>query len=121
MLTITKPAPDRLDTELTGRLDAAGMEAALDDLVAKSEGIQHGRMLYRIPAFAMPTLGAIAVEFGRLPRLFGMIRRFDRCAVLSDAGWLRTAAEVEGAFIPGLAVKAFPLDAAAEAEAWLSR
>lgn len=119
MLTVTKPAPDRVDLELRGTLDADMMAAALDELVAKSEGLADGRMLYTIPEFAMPTLGAIAIELRRLPRLFGLLRRFKRCAVLSDAGWLRTAASIEGALIPGLEIKAFPLDQRTAAEAWL--
>jgi hypothetical protein len=120
MLKITKPAANRLDIELSGRLDADTMRTALDDLIAKSEGVTNGRMLYTIPEFAMPTLGAIGVEMGRLPALFGLLGKFDRCAVLSDAGWIRTAAEVEGALFPGIEIKSFELGEADKAEAWLA-
>ncbi len=82
--------------------------------------MKHGRMLYRITDFAMPTFGAFAVEFERLPKLFALVGRFDRCAVLTDTAWLRTAAEIEGALIPGLEVKAFDLGRAEAAEAWLN-
>jgi hypothetical protein len=109
MLTVTKPGPDRLDITLSGTLDAEAMGAGLDQIIAQSEGMKHGRMLYRITDFAMPTLGALAVEFERLPKLFALLGRFDRCAVLSDTAWLRTVAEVEGALIPGLEIKAFDL------------
>jgi len=120
MLKITKPAANRLDIEVSGRLDAETMRTALDDLVAKSEGVTNGRMLYTIPEFAMPTLGAIGVEMGRLPALFGLLGKFDRCAVLSDAGWIRTAAEVEGALFPGIEIKSFELDETDKAEVWLA-
>lgn len=120
MLEIRKPAPNRLDLELRGALDADAMRAGLDDLLAKAEGVEHGAMLYTIPEFAMPTLGALGVELERLPKLFGLLGKFDRCAVLSDAAWLRTAAEVEGALIPGLEIKAFALDQTEAAEAWLA-
>ena len=119
MLKVTKPAPNRLDIELSGMLDAELMRAGLDELMALSVDINAGRMLYRIPGFAMPTLGAIGVEMGYLPKLFGLIGRFDRCAVCTDAAWLRTAAEMEGAMFPGLDIKSFALDDTAEAEAWL--
>ncbi|MEM9060025.1 MAG: STAS/SEC14 domain-containing protein [Pseudomonadota bacterium] len=119
MLTIKKPADNRLDIELEGVLDAELMAAGLDDLIAQSEGIVNGKMLYRIPEFGLPTAGAIGVELTRLPKLLALIPRFDRCAVLSDASWIRTAAEIEGALIPGLAIKAFELDELETAEAWL--
>lgn len=120
MLTITKPSENRVDIELRGELDADTMRTALDDLIEKSENVTGGRMLYRIPEFAMPTLGAIGVEFSRLPKLFGLLGKFDRCAVLSDAGWIRTAAEVEGRLFPGIEIKAFALDEVEAAEAWLA-
>lgn len=120
MLKITSPAPNRVDIEFSGTLDAEAMRAALDDLFEKSEGVTNGRMLYRITDFSMPSLGAIGVELQRLPKLFGLLGRFDRCAVLSDAGWLRTASEIEGALIPGIEIKSFALNEAEEAEAWLA-
>jgi SpoIIAA-like len=120
MLTVTKTSPDRVDIVLSGALDAAAMRAGLDELIRLSEGVRHGRMLYRITDFSMPTLGAIGVELGRLPRLFALVSRFDRCAVISDVAWLRRAAEIEGALIPGLEIKSFDLPDAAAAEAWLS-
>lgn len=120
MLTITKPAPDRIDITLTGAIDADAMRAGLADLLAQAEGVEHGKMLYRIPDFEMPTLGAIMVELGQLPRLFGLLHRFDRCAVLSDIEWLRRAAEIEGAVLPGVTIKSFAMDAQTEAEAWLA-
>jgi len=120
MLTITKPAADRVDITLKGSLDADTMRVALDDLIAKSEDVTKGRMLYTIVDFEMPTLGAIGVEFARLPKLFGLLGKFDRCAVIADAGWLRRAAEIEGAVFPGIDIKSFePMDIAA-AEVWLS-
>lgn len=120
MLKITSPAPNRVDIEFSGTLDAEAMRAALDDLFEKSEGVTNGQMLYRITDFSMPSLGAIGVELQRLPKLFGLLGRFDRCAVLSDAGWLRTASEIEGALIPGIEIKSFALNETEEAEAWLA-
>jgi hypothetical protein len=52
--------------------------------------------------------------------MFGVIRNFDRAAVLADRKWIKTVSEIEGALIPGLDIKAFDLDQEAEAEAWLA-
>lgn len=119
MFTITKPAPDRVDITISGALDAAAMESGLSDLLEKSKGLTNGCMLYTITELAMPTLGALSVEMQHLPKLFGLLGRFDRCAVVSDAAWIRTAAEVEGALFPGIEIKAFPENAREAAQNWL--
>ena len=76
-------------------------------------------MLYTISDFEMPSIGAIAVEFQQTPKLFSLIGRFEKCAMLSDASWIRTAAEIEGAVIPSLQIKSFTLSAKKDAEDWL--
>jgi hypothetical protein len=119
MLTVSKPSADRLDIELSGNLNAETMRAALDQILEKSEGISEGKMLYRITDFEMPTMGALVVELQLMPKLFSLVGKFDKCAVLSDASWIRTAAEFEGAVIPSLEIKAFPLSATKAAEDWL--
>jgi hypothetical protein len=119
MLTITKPEANRIDIDLSGKIDSEEMAKGLDDLLEMSQDINEGTMLYTITSFAFPDMGAIAVEMARLPKMFGLLGRFDRCAVLSDATWLRTAAEVEGALFPGIDIKAFELNERDQAEAWL--
>jgi hypothetical protein len=121
MLTITKTSDNRVDLDLAGTLDAETMRNALSELIEKSEGVSGGRMLYKISDFAFPTLGAIGVEMGYLPKLFGLLGKFDKCAVLSDAAWIRNAAELEGRMFPGIEIKAFAMDDSAAAEAWLAR
>ncbi|MGH1465034.1 MAG: STAS/SEC14 domain-containing protein [Cognatishimia sp.] len=120
MLKITQKAPDRLDIELFGTLNTDDMRLGLDELIEKSADITNGKMLYTITDFTMPTLGAIGVEFTRLSKLFGLLGKFDKCAVLSDASWIRTAAEIEGAVFPGIEIKSFHLNDTAAAELWLA-
>ena len=119
MLTITKPQPNRVDIDLSGKISSEEMAKGLDELLDLSQDVNNGTMLYTITSFAFPDLGAIMVEMGRLPKLFGLLARFDRCAVLSDVAWLRAAAEVEGAVLPGFDIKAFDLTERDTAEAWL--
>jgi len=119
MFTVTPNGTNRVDIELDGKLNSDEMKQALDELVSKTEGIKHGRMLYTIANFELPTLGAIGIEFARLPRLFKLIGKFDRAAVLADQKWIRKIGEIEGALIPGLEIKAFARDDQATAEAWL--
>ncbi len=119
MFKITRKSANRLDIAISGSIDADAMRTALDDLIAQSEDIREGQMLYTISDFSLPTLAAIGVEMARLPKLFGLLAKFDKCAVLSDSSWLRKAATVEGALFPGLDIKSFELDDVEAAETWL--
>ena len=119
MFKVEKISDNRLDLELSGKLDSESMATALDEMVSKAEGIENGIMLYEIIDFHIPTLGAIGVEFSRFPSLFGLIKQFDRCAVLTDKSWIKKAGEIEGALFPGLEIKAFDRNQREEAEVWL--
>ena len=120
MFEITENGPNRLDVTISGQIDETEMKAGLDALVEKSAEMQGGVMLYQITDFALPTMGALGVEMRQLPQLFGLIGKFARCAVLSDAEWIKTIAQIEGTLIPGLTIKSFGLDEVAAAEAWLA-
>ena len=120
MFKVTLKGKNRLDIELSGKLDAEEMKIALDELVSKSENIENGRMLYDVIEFHIPSLGAIVIELSRLPSMFGLIKKFDRAAVLTDKTWLKKVSELEGALFPGLEIKGFDRDQRAEAEAWLA-
>lgn len=121
MLRIELNGPNRLDLELSGKLDTDEMKSALDELNRKTSDIEHGTMLYRITDFHLSSLGAIGIELSRLPQLFMMLGNFDRVAVLTERQWIKTISEIEGAMIPGLEIKAFELNQQGEAEAWLAR
>ncbi|MBW2641565.1 MAG: STAS/SEC14 domain-containing protein [Deltaproteobacteria bacterium] len=120
MFKVEQYGLNRLDIQLSGKLDTEEMKIALDELVSKSKNIENGKMLYEIIDFHLPSLGAIVIEFSRLPSMFGLMKKFDRAAVLTDKTWLKKVSELEGALFPGLEIKAFGRDQKAEAEAWLS-
>jgi hypothetical protein len=120
MFKIIQNGMNRLDIEMSGKLDSEEMKIALDELVSKSENIENGTMLYEIIEFHFPSLGAIGIELSRLPSMFRLMKKFDRAAVLTDKTWLKKISELEGALYPGLEIKAFNRDQKVEAEAWLS-
>ena len=120
MFQVTKQGNNRLNIEFSGKLNRDDMKVALDDLIQKSQGIQQGRIFYRIGDIDLPSLGALALELQRIPQLLRVIRRFDRVAVVSGTSWVRKAGEIEGALMPGLQVKSFDLNQEKDAEAWLA-
>jgi hypothetical protein len=121
MISIERSGKNRLNIVMSGKLDSEGMREALNELVRNCEGISDGRMLYDVVDYQLPTLSAITIEFGRLPKMLGLIRRFSRAAVLTDKTWLKTISELEGRLIPGLEIKAFERGDRAAAEQWLNR
>jgi len=120
MFIVTRNGNDRLDIQMSGRLHAAEMKIALDELVSKSKDIEKGKMLYDVVDFHIPSLNAIVIEFSRLPSMFGFLKKFKRAAVLTDKPCLKKISEFEGALFPRLDIKAFSRDQKVEAEAWLS-
>ena len=120
MFKVTPNGTNRVDIELSGKLDSDEMRFALEELISETASIEHGRMLYRIDDFEFPTFGAIGIELSRLPELLRVIGKFDRAAVLVDKRWIKKASEIEGALMPGLEIKAFDRDQEEEAEAWLA-
>ena len=120
MFRVTQNGKNRLDIEMSGKLNSEEMKTALDELVSKSKNIENGKMLYDVIDFHLPSLGAIGIEFSRLPSMFGLMKKFDRAAVLTDKTWLKKVSEFEGVLFPGLEIKAFNRDKKVEAEAWLS-
>jgi hypothetical protein len=119
MFKVTQNGTNRLDVEMTGKLNADTMKIVLDDLVEKSENINNGKMLYDIIDFHMPSLGAIAVELSRLPAMFKLMSKYSRIAVLTDKNWLKKTSELEGFLQPNMQVKAFDRDQKMQAEEWL--
>ena len=115
MFKVIQNGVNRLDIEMSGKLNAEEMRIALDELVSKSENIENGKMLYEIIDFHLPSLGALGVELSRLPSMFGLMKKFDRAAVLTDKNWLKKVSEFEGVLFPGLEIKAFNIDQRAEA------
>ncbi len=120
MFKIIPHGANRLDIELSGKLNAEDMKIALDEFVSKSQHIENGKMLYNIIDFHLPSLAAIGIEFSRLPAMFGLMKKFDRAAVLTDKTWLKKVSEFEGLLYPDLEIKAFNRDQKSAAEAWLA-
>ena len=120
MINITKPSENRVNLVLEGAFTADNMADGLDELISMSENVQNGVLWYEIRRFDWPSASILMVELKRIPKLFGLLGKFDKCAVVSDIGWIRKFAEIEGKFMPGLTIKSFEMAQGDAAEAWLA-
>lgn len=119
MFKVERVGKNRLDIQMSGKLNSEDMVKALNELVEKCKGIKNGKLLFDVVDYHLPSFKAISIEMSRIPSMLGFIKQFKRAAVLSERTWLKVASEIEGALIPGLEIKAFNRDQRAEAEAWL--
>ena len=119
MLKITKERDDLAVLEIAGKIDSEEMAQGLDELINVTHSMRSGKMLYTIRDFEWPTFSALMVEFGKMPKLFGILSRVSKVAVIADQSWLRAAAEWEGVFIPGMTIKSFEQGQETDARQWL--
>ena len=119
MFKVTQTGTNRLDIEMSGKLNAQQVKKAIAELTSKSENIKNGKLLYDVIDFRFPSFGGMATEFSVLPAVFGLLKKFDRSAILTDKTWLKKLSELEGLLYPGLKIKAYNRNQRAEAEAWL--
>ena len=120
MFEVNKVDDNRIDMHISGRITADDMHSGMDALNSACEGMADGKMLYRLSDIKFPTLGAIAEEMKWLPKIFGNIGKFKRCAILCDTGWIRSAAKLENLIIPHVKIETFKMDEVEQAEEWLA-
>lgn len=120
MLKVSKISSNRVDVEFSGKLDSAQMTVMLEEMFSAIEDMEHGLLLYRIGKLEMPTLGAIGVEMANLPKIFKMMGKIDKIAVVCDQDWIQTWSEIEGKLLPGIEMKSFDLDDEDDALRWLA-
>ena len=119
MMNLTKVSNNRVHVEFGGKIDRDQVTKVLDEMFAAIADSELGLLMYRIGKLEMPTLGAIAVELKNLPKIFRLVQKIDRIAVVCDQGWIQTATEIEGKLIPVLEMKSFDLGKENAAIEWL--
>lgn len=120
-MQVTLNEGNRIELTVSGQINAAMMQSGLDRLLELTAPLDHFTYLAVMTNITWPTTGAIRAEFARLPELFRLMRKMNRAAVIANQSWLRKAAEVEGALIPGLDIAAFQPDERDAALAFLAR
>ena len=60
-------------------------------MFAEIVDMEHGLLMYRTGELEMSTMGAIAVELKNLPKIFRLVQKIDRIAVVCDQGWIQNS------------------------------
>ncbi len=78
-----------------------------------------GSLLIDLTSMAGFSFSAITVELAHLPSVLRYAYKLDRIAIISDEDWIRSAARVESALMPGLTYEVYDEDEADTARAWV--
>ena len=116
----TDTPPHVVAFEIDGTVTAPDMDdlyAALEHRIDR-EGPVH--VCGEIHGVGGLTLSALRTNLSRGVAMLGRIGRVKRYAVVSDVGWIRTLAELQGAAVPGLSVRVWPVAQREAALAWAS-
>ncbi|MEM7701328.1 MAG: STAS/SEC14 domain-containing protein [Pseudomonadota bacterium] len=97
--------------------DAEKFVAFAKERLASKEG---GNLLIDLTALADFTFSAVSDQLMHIPSLLQFIYSLDRIAILSDEEWLRSAARLESALLPGVAYQVYDEDEADAAMAWVT-
>lgn len=78
-----------------------------------------GNVLFDLVSLADFTFAAVVGELANVPALLQWLYRLDRIAVISDEEWIRSAARLESALLPGVTYAVYDEDQADAAQAWV--
>jgi len=96
--------------------DMARLVAFVGEQNAAGRG---GNVLFDLVSLADFTLAAVLAELPHVPALMQWVYRLGRIAVISDEDWIRSAARLESALLPGVAYAVYDEDQAGTARAWV--
>ncbi|MEO1222205.1 MAG: STAS/SEC14 domain-containing protein [Pseudomonadota bacterium] len=78
-----------------------------------------GNLLIDATALTGFTFSAVSVELVHMPLFLKWLYSLDRIAIVSDDDWIRTAARLESALLPGVTYQVYDDDEADAALAWV--
>lgn len=105
--------------ELDGTTTRPDIEALYRE-VGRAMGSGHVHLYGEIAGVGGLTLDAVGAQFGRGLGLLTSLGKIDRYAVVTDVGWIASAARMQGSLLPGLEVRAYRPDEREAALAWAS-
>jgi hypothetical protein len=119
MIDIERISPKAHRIVVMGAFQFSDAKRLVDFAKESTDAGDGGNVLFDLTALADFSFAAVSEELAHLPALLGWAYGLDRIAVLSDENWIRTAARLESALLPGVAFKVYAPDEADAAMAWV--
>lgn len=120
MFRLLRDAPPHVVAfEIDGTTTRPDIESLYRE-VERALGGGHVHLYGEIGGLGGLTLSALGEHLSRGLQMLTSIGQIDRYAVVSDVPWIATVARLQGSFLPGLEVRAYPLAEREAALAWAS-
>lgn len=117
---LPSPGPDVVAFRVSGKVTAEDVETAWASLDAALDEAETIGLYAEIVGLGGVTLDGLVKDLAMGLKQIGQLRRFARYAVVSDAGWLRAVADVEGKLLPGIEIRTYTPEEKDAAMAWLT-
>lgn len=117
-MILTEPlGPDTLAVNVSGTVGAADVGRTFDVIHAMPGDAKVNLLITVADDLAPAWREALAAEWHRRSEVVSLVRRAGRIAVVAPQAWIRIAARVESALMPGLHYEVFAPEQAAAARA----
>ena len=120
MLEVEELAPNVHRVTVMGAFQYADAEKFIAFAKERITSEKGGNVLFDLTSMADFTFSAVSDQMMHIPSLLKFVYSLDRIAIISDEGWLRSAARLESVLLPGVDYQVYADDAAAAALAWVS-
>jgi hypothetical protein len=119
MLDIEQLSPTAHRMVIMAEFRQDDAQRIVDFAKQQNEAAGGGNILFDVTALAGFSFGAVAIELAHIPSLMKWVYGLDRIAIVSDEEWIRTAARLESALLPGVAYQVYDDHEADAALAWV--
>lgn len=119
MIDIEPISPKAHQILVYGEISAEDVKKFIAFVETQNEAQAGGNVLFDLVSMAGYSFGAVAGELSHAPALIQWITGLDRVAVVSDEAWIRAAARLESALLPGVTYSVYDADEADAARAWV--
>ncbi|MEO1489357.1 MAG: STAS/SEC14 domain-containing protein, partial [Pseudomonadota bacterium] len=119
MINIEHIAPHAYRINVIAEFDQANAKQLVDFVKGRMADGGGGNLLIDLTSMASFSWSAVAEELGHLGMFMKYVYGLDRIAIVSDEEWLRSAARLESALLPGVVYQVYDDDEAEAALAWV--
>jgi hypothetical protein len=119
MIEYIQSNQDVIAIKVTGKLMRDELETVADRVEAMLAANDKTHVFVEIADYSGFELAAISDYLPHALRMLGQLDRFGRVAIVSDQRWIRWAAKVESALLPGISYETFMPDQRDQALAWV--
>ena len=119
MIDIERLAPHAHRIVVMAQFQQDDVKTLLDFVKERNAAKEGGHLLIDVTSMAGFSWSAVAEELGHMGAFMKYIYGLDRIAIISDEDWIRTAARLESALLPGVTYEVYDEDEADAARAWI--